>query len=291
MRVDVEFMSGGLTVRGYLERPQSHQPVPVVVLTHGFGGLKEWLEPQSAAFAGAGMAALVYDHPHFGASDGLPRQHIDPVAQARAYRDAVTFAQATAGLDGERIALWGTSLSGGLVLAAGAADRRVRAVVSQVPMVDPSATLRRLLPETAVAPFLQRVDTERAARFAGAGYQTLPFSGSGPGVALADPDSAAFIAEQAARTPAFRNEITLASYDLLQEFAPQAFIGAISPRPLLMTVAVQDTRCPADLAIGAYELAREPKQLHMVPGGHYAPYQDQFQPVMDRQIEFLTRYL
>jgi len=291
MRVDVEFMSGGLAVRGYLERPDGDRPVPAVVLAHGFGGLKEWLEPQAAALAGARMAALVYDHPHFGASDGLPRQHIDPFAQVRAYRDVVTFARATAGVDPARIALWGTSLAGGLVLVAGAADRRVCAVVSQIPVVDPAATLRRMLPEAAVAPFLQRVDADREARFAGHDYGTLPIAGAGPGVALPDPETAAFIAGQAARTPAYRNEITLATIDLLHELAPHAFISAISPRPILMTVAAQDTLCPPDLAIGTFGLAREPKESHLVPGGHHAPYQDQFQPVMDRQIEFLTRYL
>jgi uncharacterized protein len=291
MRTDIEFTSGGLTIRGWLERPQSGQPVPVAVLAHGFGGLKEWLEPQAAAFAEAGIAALAFDHPHFGASDGLPRQHIDPAAQVRAYRDAVTLAQATDGLDGGRIALWGTSLAGGLVLVAGAADRRVRAVISQIPLVNPAATLHRMLPEAAVGPFLQRVDADRAARFAGADYQMLPVSGPGPGVALPDPETAAFIAEQAKLTPAYRNEVTLASIDLLHEFAPHAFVSAISPRPLLMTVAAQDSLCPADLAIGAYEQAREPKQLQLVPGGHHAPYQDQFQPVMARQIQFLTHHL
>jgi uncharacterized protein len=51
MRTDVEFTSGGIAIRGWLERPQSAEPAPVVVLAHGFGGIKEWLEPQSAALS------------------------------------------------------------------------------------------------------------------------------------------------------------------------------------------------------------------------------------------------
>jgi cephalosporin-C deacetylase-like acetyl esterase len=37
------------------------------------------------------------------------------------------------GIDPERIGIWGTSFAGGHVLVVAATDRRVRAIVSQVP--------------------------------------------------------------------------------------------------------------------------------------------------------------
>jgi uncharacterized protein len=58
-----------------------------------------------------------------------------------------------------------------------------------------------------------------------------------------------------------------------------------------MTVAANDTLNPPDLALEAFEMARGPKELHVVPGGHHAVYHSQFEPVMTRQIEFLSRFL
>jgi uncharacterized protein len=291
MRENVEFVSQGSTLRGWLQRPEAARNAPAVVMAHGFGGLKDWLQPQSAALADAGIASLVYDHAHFGDSDGSPRQHIDPAAQVHGYRDAITFLSAQPGIDADRIGLWGTSLAGAVVMVAGAVDTRVKAVVSQIPMVDPNATLRRMIPGSAVAGLLAQITADRVARYAGADYQTIPISGPGPEVALPDPETAEFIAAHAAADPNFRNEITLASLDLLLEFTPHALLPHISPRPLLMTIADNDTLCPTDLALAAYDTAREPKQLHLVAGGHHSPYSDQFESVITRQASFLRAHL
>ena len=39
-----------------------------------------------------------------------------------------------------------------------------------------------------------------------------------------------------------------------------------------MTVAEEDVLTPTDLAIEAYSRAREPKKLHILPGGHFEAY-------------------
>ena len=47
-------------------------------MAHGFGACKEGrLDAFAERFAAAGMAALVFDYRHFGASTGEPRQLID----------------------------------------------------------------------------------------------------------------------------------------------------------------------------------------------------------------------
>ena len=44
MRTDIEFRSGEHVLRGWLQLPgDATGPVPVVVMAHGFGGVKEWL--------------------------------------------------------------------------------------------------------------------------------------------------------------------------------------------------------------------------------------------------------
>ena len=42
--------------------------------------------------------------------------------------------------------------------------------------------------------------------------------------------------------------------------------------PLLMVVASEDRLAPTELALAAFERAREPKRLELVAGDHFAPY-------------------
>src|SRR5579875_2867225 len=95
MRRDVAFDAEGVTLRGWLYTPDSAAaPFPTVVMAHGFSAVKEmYLDRFAEAFAEAGLAALVFDNRNFGASDGTPRQEIDPWAQVRDYRHAITYAR------------------------------------------------------------------------------------------------------------------------------------------------------------------------------------------------------
>ena len=80
MRKDIEFDAAGVTLRGWLYLPQgAPKPAPAVVMAHGFSAVKEQhLDRFAEVFAEAGLAALVFDNRNFGASDGTPRQEIDP---------------------------------------------------------------------------------------------------------------------------------------------------------------------------------------------------------------------
>jgi hypothetical protein len=59
-------------------------------------------------------------------------------------------------------------------------------------------------------------------------------------------------------------------------YEPGIWIPRVSPTPLLLVVACDDTITLADLALAACERALEPKRLALIPGGHFAPYLDQF---------------
>ena len=100
-----------------------------------------YLDKYAEAFAKAGFASVVYDNRNLGASDGMPRQEIDPWLQIRDYSDAITFAQCLRETDAERIGVWGSSCSGGHALVVAAIDRRVKCVVSQLPSISGSQGL------------------------------------------------------------------------------------------------------------------------------------------------------
>jgi uncharacterized protein len=137
VRSDVEFDADGTTLRGWLYVPDGAAgPVPTIVLAHGFSAVKEmYLDRFGEAFAAAGLGALVYDHRNFGASDGEPRQEIDPWEQVRDYRNAISYAQTRDEVDADRIGVWGSSYSAGHAIVVGAIDRRVKCVACQVPLI------------------------------------------------------------------------------------------------------------------------------------------------------------
>ena len=82
MRRDVEFNAEGVKLRGWLYVPDGRKsPAPTVVMAHGFSAVKEmYLDRFAEVFSAAGLCALVFDHRGFGASEGSPRQEVDPWA-------------------------------------------------------------------------------------------------------------------------------------------------------------------------------------------------------------------
>lgn len=59
-----------------------------------------------------------------------------------------------------------------------------------------------------------------------------------------------------------------------------------------MTVAENDVLTPSVLALEAYSRAMEPKQLSIIPGGHFDGYTgDNFERNAGTQVEFLKKYL
>src|SRR5438874_8263465 len=138
MRRDVEFPSQGDLCRGWLITPETGAPpYPAVVMAGGWCYVKEIVMPHYAEYIlRAGLAVLLFDYRHFGASAGEPRQHLDPWAQIEDYKNAISFLETRPEVDPSRIGVWGISYSGGHVLIVGATDPRVRCIVSNIPVVD-----------------------------------------------------------------------------------------------------------------------------------------------------------
>jgi dienelactone hydrolase len=122
-RTKVRFDSDGVACVGYVYHfAGGGAPVPCFVLGTGFSGTQDTPSIRAAAeaFAEAGFAALTFDYRHFGKSDGTPRQLVRVKGQHEDFHAAIRCARDHAGIDPERIALWGTSLGGGHVIAVAA---------------------------------------------------------------------------------------------------------------------------------------------------------------------------
>ena len=133
-RTKVRFDSGGVACVGYVYHPaKGGGPVPCVVVGAGFSGTQDTPSIRAVveAFAEAGFAALTFDYRHFGESGGTPRQRVRVKGQHEDFDAAIRCARKHAGIDPKRIALWGTSLGGGHVIAVAADDPRIAAVMGQ----------------------------------------------------------------------------------------------------------------------------------------------------------------
>jgi fermentation-respiration switch protein FrsA (DUF1100 family) len=95
---------------------------------------------------------------------------------------------------------------------------------------------------------------------------------SGGMAALATPDSYEWFQMTAKTAPRWRNEVTLRSLERLLEYSPGRFIDRIAPTPLLIIAAAEDF-LPLDIVESAFARAGEPKQLRVLPAGHFAPYE------------------
>jgi fermentation-respiration switch protein FrsA (DUF1100 family) len=281
MRRDVEFDAEGVKLRGWLYLPgERGAKAPLVVMAHGFSAVKEmYLDRFAEVFAGAGIAALVFDHRGFGASDGSPRQEVDPWAQVRDYRHAITYASTLPEVDPARIGAWGSSYSGGHAIVVGAIDRRVKCVASQAMFITGSRNIRRLVRADLIAGMQAMFDADRASRFAGGAPGMIPVVSEDPlgPCALPTRDAWEWFSETGrARAPAWQNAVTLRSVEMLTEYEPGEYVARVSPTPLLMIIAAQDHVAVADEAFAAYERAPEPKELVVLQGGHFDAYTTHF---------------
>jgi fermentation-respiration switch protein FrsA (DUF1100 family) len=285
MREDIQFDAQGTTIKGWLYLPDQGNRHPLVVLAHGWAATKEmYLDDYAKIFSRAGIAALVFDHRNFGASEGLPRQEMDPWAQVNDYRHAISYAIGLSQIDEDRIGVWGTSYSGGHAIVLGAIDRRVKCVVSQCPTISGWRNALRRFPGDTLPAMKKRFQDDRLARFRGAPPVMVPIL---PDLHIADSGSENvkdyagavgndggiwFSTMPPRRRAAWRNEITLRTLELYSEYEPGSYIERVSPTPLLMITADADTLVGTDEVLAAYARALEPKRLLILPGGHYDLY-------------------
>ncbi len=301
MRDDIEFAGfGGTMLRGWLYVPEVSLPAPAVVMAHGFSATKEMaLDRFAEVFCKAGMTVLVYDHRNLGASEGMPRQEINIWAQTRDYRYAIDWISERPEADADRIAIWGSSFSGGEVIVAGACDPRVKAVVANVPFSGLPGVDYTAIPDTFEGIRNNLCDES------GNGLADESGEVMGPFAVVAEEDSElpVFLDHPEARewfteyekTPGSRweNRVTIRnSFGTEPDFDPGICIRHISPKALLMVVASLDNMADTAVSVAAFDRAGEPKRLEMIEGDHFAAYQGQgFVQASTVMREFLLEHL
>jgi hypothetical protein len=180
------------------------------------------------------------------------------------------------------------------VLVVGAIDRRVKCVVSQVPLVSGSRNLKRLVRADMAAPLRAQFDADREARFRGEAPAMVPVVTNEPNGVAALPTADSwdwFIETGKSRASAWRNEVTLRTVEMLGEYEPGSYIERISPTPILMVIADEDHLAVADEAFAVYNRALEPKRLVILKGGHFDAYVRDFERASGAARDWFNQHL
>jgi dienelactone hydrolase len=294
MRSDISFHSGDDWCAGWLYRPEGFEgPRPLMVMAHGFSGTKEMRLPAYAErFCAAGIGVLLFDYRHFGASGGEPRQLLDISRQHADFRSALAYARDLDWVDPERVGLFGSSFSGGHVLAVGAVDRRVAAIVSQCPFTDGLATLRALGLKTVMQATVAGLRDQLTALRRGEPYYIPAAAPPGSLGIMTTDDSLpgmTTIAEQSVDAH-WDNRVTARIMLRAPMYRP-GLKAAKLPCPALFCITDQDSLAPAEQT--AKLAARGPQnEIKRYPIGHFDIYvgEDWERAVAD-QTEFLVRTL
>ena len=250
-RLDIDFISRGTTCRAWFYPARSdalrtENGVPCVVMAHGLGGTRDaGLEPYAERFASAGLAVFLFDYRYFGASDGEPRQLFSVRAQLYDWKIAIAVARRQADVDPERIALWGSSFSGGHVVAAAARDGHVAAVTAQGPMMDGLAAVTNFV---SYAGFMQLLKLTWAGirdainNLAGADPYMIPIVGR-PGTLAAMTSEDAYDGYKAITPPDWRNEMAARFALTLAFYRPGRRANRL-PCPILVQICDEDSVAP-----------------------------------------------
>ena len=268
-RQNVTFDSGGERCAAWLYRPVG--ATGCVILAHGWTGVRgQRLDAYAERFAEAGLAALVFDYRHFGDSEGEPRS-LD-------------------GIEWGNLALWGTSFSGGHVIEVASRDRRIAAVVAQVPFVDGLATLLRLGPARALPLALEGIRDQAGALMGRPPRMLASVGPPGSLAAMTTPDAEPGFQAICPEGGTWPNEAAARVALRLGAYRPIRRAAHVSA-PIMFSIADDDAITPPDLAARAAALAPRGQARHY-PGGHFDPYVGElFDSIATDQCEFLVEHL
>ncbi|KAF2180872.1 alpha/beta-hydrolase [Zopfia rhizophila CBS 207.26] len=269
---DIKFRtSDGVTLRGWFFTPESFiGKLPCLVMAPGYAAIIKMGISASAEYftSKLRMSCLMYDNRGFGSSDvreGAPKREIIPHLQISDYSDAITYAQSLPEVDPNRIG---------------------------VPFTSGWENFNRTYRPEQIAALSKAFQEDRLDRAAEKEPRRIAVVDEKPGSLVAMPQEDSYAGYQSFWSMGLENDITLKSVEALRSYEPGAAIHRISPTPLLMSIMDNDGVTPHDVALEAFNRAREPKQLKILHGGHFDPYiGESFESNIATQTKFLEKWL
>lgn len=294
-RKNVSFEVKGTSISAWLYLPKKlSAPAPCIVMAHGLGGTKNMaLDSYATRFQQAGMAVLAFDYRHLGESDGEPRQLIWIPYQLQDYAAAIEYARGLKEINPDKIALWGTSLSGGHVLATAASDNKIACASAQCPLLDGTAGSDEAL---------HRVGMKYVFRMAGHGQRDLVRSWLGlsphkipifgkPGTVAHITDMDAWNAAIELAPDDYINEVCARIVIRMDKYRPIKYVDKIRC-PVLIQACDLDWALPLSVVEKVADRLGKLAEVIHYPIGHFDIYLgDNFEKAVNDQLAFFKKHL
>jgi pimeloyl-ACP methyl ester carboxylesterase len=260
-------------------------------MAHGLGAVRTMrLDAYAERFCEAGYACLVFDYRNFGDSEGAPRQLLDIRMQLQDWTVAVAYARTLSGIDPIRIGLWGTSFSGGHVIATAARLPGIAAVVAQCPFTDSVASLGAVDPLISARLTALAARDLITARFGGTPVMVQTAGLPGEVALMTAPDAYPGFLGLVPDGVEMRNEVAARIGLKLLPYRPGRLAAKV-PCPILFCVCETDTVAPSG-PTRRYAAMAPRGEIKLYPEGHFEIYVgDAFERVLADQLEFLERNL
>jgi pimeloyl-ACP methyl ester carboxylesterase len=290
-RSDSDFMSGGLKCAGWLYRPDGAENPPVLIMAHGFAAERTFRLPLFAErFAAKGIAVFLFDYRNFGDSEGAPRNLVNPYRHIRDWEAALAHVKALPDVNTDKVALWGSSFSGGHVICVAARHPEIAAVVSQVPFVDGIASTVIRTPKDIVTAIIAGYrDLGRKLTFRSPYY--VPAIGPPDEFAVMNteecvPGYFGLIPEDSS----WENKVPARVLLLVPLYSPMRKAGRVES-PVLMVIAEKDSLIPIKAVEKTADRIKN-VTLHRLSCNHFAPYVGElFEENVTIETKFLERNL
>lgn len=296
---NVDIYSEGTRMHGEVfvaKSAPADKKLPTILMAHGWGGSTPAMRRDAVLFARNGYFVLTFDYRGWGGSDSrlIPtgsapkadaegkltaevrevREVVDPIDFATDWFNAIHWLNGEPQADMNRLGLWGSSFSGGLVVYVAARDPRVKAFHSQVGAMNGRDMIKD--PENAKRAY---ADATAMAR----GEKKYPKAGE-PFEVIQMVDGKPTVTGKLRGNPVYAKMMVYFPVEEVN-LAPQcAMQFVIAEKEELF-----DNR---DHAIKAYETFKGKKNLVTVPAiTHYGIYSTAFQQANKLALEWYDKHL